>query len=72
MTQLINNMNVTGEWPRYFIKVTMIALKKKPNATKRSDYRTISIISHATKIVARILRRRIERKTEDALGGDQL
>jgi hypothetical protein len=27
--------------------------------------------AHAAKIVARILRRRIERKTEDALGGDQ-
>jgi ribonuclease HII len=46
----------------------MTALKKKPKATKCSDHRTISIIAHAAKIVARILRRRIERKTEDALG----
>jgi hypothetical protein len=28
--------------------------------------------AHAAKIVARILRRRIERKTDDALGEDQL
>jgi hypothetical protein len=55
-----------------FIEVTMIAIKKKPKATKCGDRRTISIISHAAKIVARILRRRIERKTEDALGEDQL
>jgi hypothetical protein len=71
MTQMINSMYVTGEWPRDFIEVTMIALKKKPKATKCSDHRTISIIAHAAKIVARILRRRIERRIEDALGEDQ-
>jgi hypothetical protein len=71
MKQLINSMYVTGEWPRDFIEVTMIALKKMPKATKCSDHRTISIIAHAAKIVARILRRRIERKAEDALGEDQ-
>jgi hypothetical protein len=27
MTQLINSMYVTGEWPRDFIEVTIIALK---------------------------------------------
>jgi hypothetical protein len=49
----------------------MIALKKKPKATKCSDHCTITIIAHAAKIVARIFRRRIERKTEDVLGEDQ-
>jgi hypothetical protein len=32
---------------------------------------SFSIIAHTAKIVERILRRRIERKTEDALGEDQ-
>jgi hypothetical protein len=49
----------------------MTALKKKPKATKCSDYRTISLIAHAAKIVGRILRRRIEWKTEDELGEEQ-
>jgi hypothetical protein len=71
ITQLTNSIIVTGEWPRDFIKVTMIALNKKPKATKCSDHLTISIIANAAKIVARILRRGIERKTEDALGEDQ-
>ena len=70
MTQMINRIYVTGEWPRDFIEVT-IALKKKPEATKCSDHPTISIIAHAAKIVARIVRRRIQRKTEDALREDQ-
>jgi hypothetical protein len=30
MTQLINSIYETGEWPKDFIEVTMIALKKKP------------------------------------------
>jgi hypothetical protein len=71
MIQLINSIYVNGEWPRDFIEVTMIALKKKPKATKCSNDRTISLIAHAAKIVASILTSRIERKTENALGEDQ-
>ena len=49
----------------------MTVLKKKSQATKCSDYRTISLIAHTAKIVARIFRRRTERKIEDVLGEDQ-
>jgi hypothetical protein len=49
----------------------MIALKKKPQATKCNDHRTISLIAHTAKIATKILRRSIERKIEDVLGEDQ-
>ena len=49
----------------------MIVLKKKTKATKCSDYRTTSLIAHTAKIIAKILRRRIEKKIEDVLGEDQ-
>ena len=49
----------------------MIALKKKTKATKCSDYRTINLIAHTAKIIAKILRRRIEKKIEDVFGEDQ-
>jgi len=71
MTKLIKNIYETGEWPKDFTEVTMIALKKKPQATKCNNYRTISLIAHTAKIVAKIRRRRIEKKIEDVLGGDQ-
>ena len=58
-------------WPKDFTKATMIALKKKPQATKCSDHCTISLIAHTTKIIAKILRRKIEMKIEDVLGEDQ-
>jgi hypothetical protein len=47
-----------------------IALNKKPQATKCSDHRTISLIAHTAKAVAKILRRN-ERKIEDVLGKDK-
>jgi hypothetical protein len=71
MTKLINTIYETGEWPKDFTQVTMIALKKKPQATKCSDHCTISHIAHTAKIVAKILRRRIEKKIKDVLGEDQ-
>jgi hypothetical protein len=37
MAQLINDMYEIGEWPKDFIEVAIIALKKKPKATKCSD-----------------------------------
>ena len=67
---MINTIYETGEWPKDFTEVTMIALKK-PQATKYSNHRKISLIAHTTKKVAKILRRRIEKKTEDVLGVDQ-
>jgi len=71
MTKLTNTIYETGEWPKDFTEVTMIALKKKPQATKCSDHRTISLIAHTAKIVAKILRRRIQKKIEYVLGKDQ-
>jgi len=72
LTKLFNTIYGTGEWPKDFAKVTIIALKKKTQTTKCSDHRTISLISHPAKIIAKILRRRIGRKIEDILGEDQL
>jgi hypothetical protein len=46
----------------------MIVLKKETKVIKCSDHRTISLTAYAGKIVARVLRRRIERKIEDVLG----
>src|SRR6266568_4292473 len=49
----------------------MIPLPKKNNAVKCSDFRTISLICHATKIMLRVLTKRIEAKTKQLLGRNQ-
>jgi hypothetical protein len=56
--------------PNEFTEATITALKKKPNATKCSNHRTISLTAHTAK-TARILTGRIGRKTEDVLAEDQ-
>ena len=50
VTQLINNIYESAEWPKDFGAVTMIAIKKKPKATKCSNHCTISLITHTAKI----------------------
>jgi len=71
LIKLINTIYESGEWSKDFTEVTMIALKKKTQATKCSNHRTISLTAHTVKVIAKILRRRIERKIEDVLGEDQ-
>jgi hypothetical protein len=56
LKKLINTIYETGQWPKDFIEVTMIALKKT-QATKCSEYCTINLIAHITKIITKILRR---------------
>ena len=70
MKNLMNTIYETGEFVKDFTEVTMIALKKKSQATKCSDHHTISLIAHTAKKVPKIFIR-IERKTEDVLGEDQ-
>jgi hypothetical protein len=44
MMQLINSIHETTEWPSDFTAVTVIALKKKSEATKCSDHCIISLL----------------------------
>jgi len=70
MMKLINTIYENGEWPKDFMEFTMFALKKQTQATNCSYHRTISLITHTAKIVAKILRRRIEKTIEIVLGED--
>ena len=42
----------------------MIPIPKKENAIECGDYRTISLIPHASKILLKVLTKRLESKTE--------
>ena len=46
-------------------------IPKKAGADKCEEYRTISLTSHASKNLTRILYKRIERRVEEVLGEDQ-
>ena len=64
LIRLCQDIYTTGIWPEDFLQSVMIPLQKKPNATKCEDYRTISLISHASKIMVKVLQKRIEAKVE--------
>lgn len=61
MTQLINNIYKTHEWPQDFTEVPVIALKK-PKARNAATIAQSASLHITAKRVARSLRRRIERK----------
>jgi hypothetical protein len=63
---MISSIYDTEIWPKDFIDIIEIVLKKtKP--TKCSYNHTISLIANIAKIVARKLRSWIEKKIEDVL-----
>jgi hypothetical protein len=73
LVKLCQEIYTTGEWPSDFVEMIMIPLQKKPNATECSDHRTISLIVHASKILLKILTKRLEGKVEaiQFIGDDQ-
>jgi hypothetical protein len=70
MTQLIINLHESGEWPMHFTGYNH-CLKEAANSHQSSDHRTISLTAHTAKRAVRILRRRIENKSQNIIGEDQ-
>src|SRR6476469_10978368 len=62
---LSKEMYVKGIWPSDFTRVVMIPLQKKMNAVECSDNQTISLNSHASRILLQILTNRIGAKARD-------
>ena len=71
LVELCMEIYNTGEWPDDFTKSVMIPIPKKANAVDCADYRTISLISHASKIVLKILNNRIQSKADMMLSKTQ-
>ena len=68
---ICQDIYVTGEWPDDFTQATIVTLEKKVNATECADHRTISLISHASKIMLKVLTRRLEQKASYFIGKTQ-
>ena len=57
----------TGEWPEEWTFSTFIPLPKKDDLKQCANYRTIALVSHASKILLRIILERIRVKTKRKL-----
>ena len=50
----------TQQWPRDWKRSVFIPIPKKGNARECSNYRTIALISHASKVIPKILQARLQ------------
>ena len=50
----------TQQWPKEWKRSVFIPIPKKGNAKECSNYRTIALISHASKVVLKILQARLQ------------
>ena len=50
----------TQQWPQHWKKSGFIPIPKKGNAKKCSNYHTIALISHASKVMLKILQARLQ------------
>ena len=64
LAEIIAEIYETGEIPDDLTKSVFIALPKKANATKCEQHRTISLMSHVTKIMLRVILSRVRNKTK--------
>ena len=62
---LCNKFYNDGEWPVEFMETVLLPISKKSNAKKCKEFRTISMISHTTKILLRIRNRCLRSKMEE-------
>lgn len=70
MFNIITIVYETGELPEDFLKCVMIPILKKQKAKKCEEYRTLSLISYALKVLTKIVHKRIEKKIENNLTED--
>ena len=50
----------TQQWPQYWKRSVLLPIPKKGNAKECSNYSTIALISHANKVMFKILQARLQ------------
>jgi len=71
ITNFLNEIYCSGQIPPDISKSIFIALPKKPAATECELHRTISLMSHITKILLRILMMRARKRLKPEIAGEQ-
>src|SRR5258708_23740608 len=72
MTSLINKIYKSGYMPEDFRKSIFRPIPKVSKAQECSDFRTIALVSHASKVLLHLIKRRITPIIERQLGESQM
>ena len=65
LTRICQDIHTMGVWPDDFLQSIIIPIKQKSTVTSGEDRRTISLLTHASKVMVRILTKRAQAKTEE-------
>ncbi|KAK3888947.1 hypothetical protein Pcinc_007015 [Petrolisthes cinctipes] len=71
LTQLCNKIWQTGEWPSAWTQSLIITHHKKGNIQQCSNYRTISLISQASKVMLKVILNRLNPQAEEIIAKEQ-
>lgn len=58
----------TKEWPKEWTQSLVIPFPKKGNLWKCQNYRIISLISHPSKVMLRVILNRLKKRSQRTLG----
>ena len=64
LIKLSNMIYKNGDWPDDFTRSNIIPLEKKTNTNKCEEHRTISLISHASRIPLMVLCNKLRAKVK--------
>ncbi|KAL8578281.1 hypothetical protein ACOMHN_005672 [Nucella lapillus] len=71
LTTICQRIWDTKQWPAEWTQSLIIAIPKKGNLKRCQNYRMISLISHPSKVMLRVLLNRLKGKSEEILAEEQ-
>ena len=71
LTSICNRIWNTGEWPTTWSQSLVITLPKKGNLQLCQSYRTISLNSHPSKVMLKIILNRLQPQAEEIIAEEQ-
>ena len=72
LTKICNKIWKTGEWPTPWTQSLIITLPEKGNLQLCQNYRTISLISHPSKVKLRVILNRLKPQAEEIIAEEQV
>ena len=71
LTEICNRIWRTGEWPTPWTQSLIITLPKKGNLQLCQNYRTISLISHSSKVMLKVILNMLKPQAEEIIAEEQ-
>ena len=71
LTEICNRIWRIGEWPTPWTQSLIITLPKKGNLQLCQSYRTISLISHLSKVMLKVILNRLKPQAEELIAEEQ-